>query len=44
MPYAHLSITDYGKRMEEWLQAIIRSEPRPEEEDVNILKEVMNVS
>ena len=41
MPYAHLSITDYGKRMEEWLQAIIRSEPPPEEEDVSILKEVM---
>ena len=40
MPYCHLSVHDYGGRMEAWIQKLKTTSPGPELEDLNILQDV----
>ncbi|CAK0869630.1 unnamed protein product [Prorocentrum cordatum] len=41
MPFASLSVVDYGRRMDEWLAQLQREGMAPEPEDVAVIEEVM---
>ena len=41
MPHWDLSVIDYGRRMEEWFAALHEESMKPAQEDVEILRAVM---
>eukprot|EP00959_Pyramimonas_sp_CCMP1952_P064052 1338153-Pyramimonas_sp.AAC.1 len=41
MPFASLSVVDYGRRMDEWLGNLKKEQMAPEQEDIDIIEQVM---